>query len=93
MNYPIQMWRVNEIEKVPVAKDPRTGKPYVFIREIQRFAPIQEGKKYDYRPIGDGKYVVIQDGREIPCIDQLEPWSWKDYEKWAEKKNITPEKG
>jgi len=91
----IQMWRVNEIERVPVAKDPNTGKQYIFIPDIQRFAPIDEKKGYDPRKDiiskGKGKYAIIQDGKEIDCVDELQPWSWDKYEEWAKKENITPE--
>jgi hypothetical protein len=87
----IQQWRVNNIEKVPVAKDPNTGKPYVFIPEIGRFASIDEDKKFETEYTGDGKYVVKQDGKTVNCVDKLQPWTWKQYEEWAGKKGITPE--
>jgi len=87
----IQMWRVNNIEKVPVAKDAATGKPYVFIPEIGRFAPVDENKEFETVYTDEGKYVVKQNGNIVECVDKLKPWKWSDYETWAEKKGITPE--
>ena len=93
----INMWRINQIERIPVARDPKTGKPYAFVHEIGRFAPIDKDKPYTTRSIGEGKYVVEQGGKEIPCVDRLQPWKWNDYKKWAEEESkkkgekITPE--
>jgi len=91
----IEGMRINQIEKVPMAKDPNTGREYVFIPSIGRFAPIDPEKgipeKKDTRYLGNGKYAVIQDGEQIDCIEKLKPWKWEDFKKWSKKENITPE--
>ncbi len=90
----IQGMRINEIEKVPMAKDSNTGKSFVFIPEIGKFSPIDEKKGYrteDIKSLGEGRYAILQEGKQIECVDKLQPWKWDDYRKWAEKEEITPE--
>ena len=91
----IQGMRINEIEKIPMAKDPKTGKDFVFIPQIGKFAPLDPKKGIpkdeDIKYLGDGKYAIIQEGKTVDCIDKLKPWKWEDFQKWADNEGVAPE--